>query len=90
MPVSVNHCQESAVGSADAASGSSSTTGTIAGGSPSERASRSASNISRNPAMKSDWTRARRLSCLLTSGTWLTTAFTRRSIAATTSTWRPE
>jgi len=31
-PVSVNHCQESAVGSAEGASGSSATTGTIAGG----------------------------------------------------------
>ena len=33
-PVSVNHSYESGVGSADGASGSSSTTGTIAGASP--------------------------------------------------------
>jgi hypothetical protein len=33
-PVSLNHSHESGVGSADTASGSGSTTGTIAGGSP--------------------------------------------------------
>jgi hypothetical protein len=42
------------------------------------------------PAMKSARTRARRLSCPLTSGTWQTTAFTRRSMAPTTSVWPPE
>src|SRR5262249_36100528 len=66
------------------------TTGTMAGGSPRKRARRSASNCWRNPAMKSARTSARRLSCPLTSGTWLTTALTRRSIAATTRTGPPE
>jgi hypothetical protein len=40
--------------------------------------------------MKAARTRARRLACPLTSGTWLRTALTRRSIAATTRTWPPE
>src|SRR5664280_746591 len=40
--------------------------------------------------MKAARTRARRLACPLTSGTWLRTALTRRSIAATTRTWSPE
>jgi len=39
--------------------------------------------------MKAARTRARRLACPLTSGTWLRTALTRRSIAAT-RTWPPE
>ena len=45
---------------------------------------------SRKPAMKAARTRASRLACPLTSGTWLRTALTRRSIAATTRTWPPE
>src|SRR6266487_1967538 len=81
---------EGGVGSADGASGSESTTGTIAGGSTRKRASRSASNCSRNPAMKSARTSARRLAWPLISGTWQTTALTRRSTAATTRTWPPE
>ena len=90
LPVSLNHSHESGVGSADGASGSLSTTGTSTGGWPRKRASRSASNWARNPAMKSARTSARRLACPLISGTWLTTALTRRSMAATTSTWPPE
>ena len=62
----------------------------IEGGSPRKRASRSASNICRNPARKSARTSSAMLAEPLTSGTCATTAFTRRSIAPTTSTCPPE
>jgi hypothetical protein len=78
------------VGSAEGANGSSSTTGTIAGGSPRKRASRSALNPAWNPAMKSARTSARKFAWAETTGACETTHFTRRSMAPTTSTWPPE
>src|ERR1700682_4774056 len=50
--VSVNQVYESGVGSAEGASGSLSTTGTMAGGSPLKRASRSLLNCAWKPAVK--------------------------------------
>jgi hypothetical protein len=88
--VSVNHWNESAVGSAAATIGFSETTGTMAGAAPVYLAARSPSNALRNPAIRSARTSARMLSCPLIIGTWLTTAFTRRSIAPTISTCPPE
>ena len=89
-PVWLNHSHESGVGSAEAAIGSASTTGIMAGGSPRKRASRSASNASSVAAMKSERTRRLAFSWPLMSGTWETTHFTRRSIAPTARTWPPE
>ena len=88
-PVSVNHWKESAVGSPQGTLGSSLTTAIIAGGSPRNLASRSASNISRVGAIWSALI-SRRASCQpLINGTCETTQPTRRSMAPTTRTWPP-
>jgi hypothetical protein len=89
FPVSLNHSQESGVGSADTASGSESTTGTIAGGSPRKRAARSWSMAARFGPRKSWRTSRWMLRKPLTSGTWQATHLIRWSIAPRTSTWPP-
>src|SRR4029077_3236127 len=88
-PVSVNHDQESGVGSAEGASGSSATTGIMARGFPAQRLRRSSPNMPSSPAQKS--ARINRLALLwpLIKGTCPATHLTLRSIAPTTSTWPP-
>ena len=89
LPVSVNHCQESGVGRAEGASGSSATTGIMPGSLPAKRASRSASSCARTIGRKS--LRTRRCTFLnpLISGTCDTTALIRLSMAPSTRTCPP-
>jgi hypothetical protein len=63
--------------------GFSSTTGNRPGSFPAALAARSAANVSFSPPMKSGRTSRWKFSQPSTQGAWLSTAFTRRSVAAT-------
>jgi hypothetical protein len=86
LPVSVNHCQESGVGSAAGSSGFSATTGTMAGSLPWKPASRVGVELLAEAVDEVGADQRPHVVIAADQGTWATTALTRRSMAATTRT----